>query len=128
MTNQVEQRSICINQESIQLNAGITNVSYLWSTGATTPDITISNAGTYSVTMTNTAGCSVTKTFQVTGIASPIVANITTQGENIIIDVENEGNWEYSLNGSIYYTQPIFRNQPGGIKTCLLYTSPSPRD
>jgi gliding motility-associated-like protein len=120
VTNQVEQRSICINQESIQLNAGITNVSYLWSTGATTPDITISNAGTYSVTMTNTAGCSVTKTFQVTGIASPVVANITTQGENIIIDVENEGNWEYSLNGSIYYTQPIFRNQPGGIKTIFV--------
>ncbi|EAQ39864.1 hypothetical protein MED134_10236 [Dokdonia sp. MED134] len=120
VTNQVEQRNICINQESIDLNAGITNVSYLWSTGATTPDITISNAGTYSVTMTNTAGCSVTKTFQVTGIASPIVANITTQGENIIIDVENEGNWEYSLNGSIYYTQPIFRNQPGGIKTIFV--------
>jgi hypothetical protein len=36
--------------------------TYLWSTGATTPSISVSTAGNYSVTVTNGAGCSATST------------------------------------------------------------------
>jgi Ig-like domain CHU_C associated/Lamin Tail Domain/GEVED domain/Secretion system C-terminal sorting domain len=34
--------------------------SYLWSTGATSPSITVTTAGTYTVTATNAASCSAT--------------------------------------------------------------------
>ncbi len=34
--------------------------SYLWSTGATTPSISVTAAGTYTVTATNAAGCTAT--------------------------------------------------------------------
>jgi hypothetical protein len=39
------------------LNAGNGYASYQWSNGANSPSITVTNSGTYSVTVTNSAGC-----------------------------------------------------------------------
>jgi hypothetical protein len=45
--------------------------SYLWSNGATTPSIEVSTAGDYTVTVTNSAGCSATSdTVTVSGATS----------------------------------------------------------
>jgi len=41
---------------SIQLNAGNPTASFLWNTGATTQTITVSNSGTYSVTVSDMSG------------------------------------------------------------------------
>jgi hypothetical protein len=48
-------RGIC-SGESVTLNAGTSNASYSWSTGANTPSITVSNPGTYSVNVNNGCG------------------------------------------------------------------------
>ncbi|MEZ4826987.1 MAG: PKD domain-containing protein [Bacteroidia bacterium] len=48
--------TIC-NGDSTLLNAGNTGSVYQWSTGATTPTIYITSGGTYSVTVTDTMGC-----------------------------------------------------------------------
>ena len=49
-------------------------VSYLWSNGATTPSITVSAQGTYSVTGTDAKSCSATSTgTSVTVNANPVV-------------------------------------------------------
>jgi hypothetical protein len=45
---------------TLTANSSDTNVSYLWSTGETTPNLTVSAAGIYNVTITNSNGCSVT--------------------------------------------------------------------
>ncbi|MFM2135233.1 MAG: hypothetical protein RL021_633 [Bacteroidota bacterium] len=50
---------ICSGASTV-LNAGNPGSSYLWSNGATTQTITASNAGTYSVTITDAFGCSAT--------------------------------------------------------------------
>jgi len=42
------------------LDATIPGGTYLWSTGATTPTITVSQGGDYSVTVTDPAGCEAT--------------------------------------------------------------------
>jgi hypothetical protein len=42
------------------LNANSTDLIYLWSSGESTPSIVVNVAGTYSVTVTNAAGCSAT--------------------------------------------------------------------
>ena len=47
--------SICLNS-SILLNAGSNTNSYLWSTGATNPQINAVLTGTYSVTASNSCG------------------------------------------------------------------------
>ena len=47
--------------------------TYLWSTGATTQDITVSAAGTYDVTVTDTNGCfgSATNPVSITALQAP---------------------------------------------------------
>jgi hypothetical protein len=47
--------------------------SYLWSTGATTPTITVTQPGDYRVTGTDDVGCPRTDTFTVTGVPRPRV-------------------------------------------------------
>lgn len=53
--------------------AGVGN-TFLWSTGATTPQITVTTPGNYSVTVTTAGGCTYTQSVNVTQEA---VANIT---------------------------------------------------
>ena len=47
--------------------------TYLWSTGATSPTITVTEEGIYSVTVTNNFGCSETDEVEVTIDTSPVV-------------------------------------------------------
>ncbi|MBO6080426.1 MAG: hypothetical protein J6P54_05615, partial [Bacteroidales bacterium] len=48
--------------------------SYLWSTGATTRDITVLEVGTYSLTVTNQYGCSSTATHLLQNQENPILS------------------------------------------------------
>ncbi len=57
MPNLGPDRMVCLDQTVI-LNAGFNpQWTYLWSTGETTPTITVINTGTYSVTVTSPNGC-----------------------------------------------------------------------
>ncbi|MBD2700492.1 hypothetical protein IC229_07590 [Spirosoma sp. BT702] len=49
--------------------------SVRWSTGATTASISVSTAGTYSVTLTNASGCSATASTMVSGNVSSVSIN-----------------------------------------------------
>jgi len=46
--------------DAITLDASLAGASYQWSTGEVTSSITVTQGGTYSVTLTNLAGCSYT--------------------------------------------------------------------
>jgi gliding motility-associated-like protein len=48
-----------------QLDAGAGYATYLWSTSATTQNITVNATGTYSVTVADSGGCSGTDSFEV---------------------------------------------------------------
>ncbi len=58
----------------IEVSGGIASSNYEWSTGATTEDLTGLTAGTYSVTVTDSAGCLVSDTFM---INEPALLNTT---------------------------------------------------
>ncbi len=77
------------------------NVSYLWSTGATTPTITVSTSGTYSVTVTGCDNqCSITDEVVVT-VKEEIDANagsdvVICYGENTVLTATGGGTYLWS--------------------------------
>lgn len=61
---------------SVTLSAPAGFVSYLWSTGATTQSINVGSSGSYSVTVTDSNGCSATSApanVTVNAVPSPVV-------------------------------------------------------
>lgn len=62
---------------SVKLSAENGYNSYLWSNGSTAKSITVKTAGTYTVTVTNSSGCtgtSATKTVTVNPLPSPTIS------------------------------------------------------
>jgi hypothetical protein len=59
---------------SITLGAPIQGATYEWSTGQTTPQIVVTQSGTYSLTLTNNSGCSASGSIDVTVNANPTVS------------------------------------------------------
>lgn len=53
-------------------------LSFLWSTGATTEDLSSLTPGTYTITATTAAGCDTTMTFEVLNVASLGELNLNT--------------------------------------------------
>ncbi|QBA65112.1 T9SS type B sorting domain-containing protein [Muriicola soli] len=109
-----EMISFCEN-EDVLLQAGVTGVSYQWSTGETTPEITVSQAGVYTVEVTDPRGCSNVKTVEVTQVDLPVIENIRTENGNIVVLTSAADDVEYSLDGVNFQNQSIFENVPGGL-------------
>ncbi|MFV8342796.1 choice-of-anchor L domain-containing protein [Flavobacterium sp. XS2P39] len=108
-----EESAILCNGSSINLVVNTGFSGYLWNTGATTNTITVNSSGNYSVTVTNTNGCTATKTFDVSasGIATVTGATINDFDGNrnsVLIAYTGVGNYEFSLDGSFFQDAPLF--------------------
>ena len=102
---------------TIVLSADLDNVSYEWSTGATTKEITVGEQGTYTVILTDVNGCSATKTILLEQIDIPRIDTILSDGPSIIVSTSNDGNFEFSLDGFNFQTSSIFEAVEGGLYT-----------
>ena len=71
---------------STTLNAQNSGATYLWSDGSITQTLAVDNAGTYSVTVTNTSGCVKADTIVIVESALP---NITAQPTNTMLCEES---------------------------------------
>lgn len=111
-----EEKILCENSFLI-LNAGVSNVTYLWSTGATTASINVNSPGTYTVTVTNSSNCSSIKTILVTQNTAPVIEDIVVNGTETTIIITGIGEYEYSINGQDFQDSPIFSVHEGGIYT-----------
>nr|WP_262920456.1 T9SS type B sorting domain-containing protein [Hanstruepera flava] len=99
--------------DTIILDANISNVTYLWSTGETTPQIEVDTPGTYTVVVTDSNNCSSTKTIELTQINNPVIESINSNGFQIEILTTIVGNFEYSLDGISYQANNIFEVESG---------------
>lgn len=120
----------CLNffPETITLNGGIiddsaNNYYYEWSTGENTTEIEIDVPGIYTVTVTNTNGCSKDRTITVLPSNIASVAQIevidASQNNSISVILNEEGDYEYALddiNGP-YQESNTFNNIAPGLYT-----------
>ncbi|MDD3568480.1 MAG: T9SS type A sorting domain-containing protein, partial [Bacteroidales bacterium] len=60
------------------IESGISDVDYLWSTGATTPSITVDNPGEYWLTVTNSYGCEASDTITLTISSVQVIPGTNT--------------------------------------------------
>ena len=113
-----EDLEFCENA-TIDLDAAITGVTYLWSTGETTQLITVDEPGEYEVEVTNANGCTDTKTFNVEMLAAPEIAEVVFTNSTATILMVNTDleNFEYSLDGVDYQPTPTFSNLSAGQYT-----------
>ena len=108
---------LCQNK-NVSIDAGSGFDSYLWSTGAVSQSITVFDAGSYSVSVTQNHGntiCSSTKKFEVKLSNNATILNIGTKDwtdeENIImVELADSslGDYEYSVDGITYQDSNTF--------------------
>src|SRR5690606_11496043 len=106
------------------------NYYYDWSTGETNSFIEVNQTGAYTVTVTNTLGCSKTRTIVVepSNIATveTIEVNDASSNNVITVVVSGEGSYEFALenaNGNVtlpFQESNIFTNVPAGIYIVLI--------
>jgi gliding motility-associated-like protein len=113
---------IC-NNTPTNISAPSGYASYSWNTTPiqTSQTITVSNAGTFTVTITNADGCSKTKTYTVVNseVATITNINVTDFNEDLVatISVTGNGNYEYSLDGITFQNNPVFNLSDSGEYT-----------
>lgn len=109
------------------------STTYVWSNGATTPSVTVTQLGTtnLSVTATNTYGinndltCTATFNIIVTVSELPRIESIETidwtDNENsITIHTANNSGYEFSLDGITYQDDNYFTNLVPGLYTVFV--------
>jgi len=90
--------------DSVTLDAGNPGATYNWSTGQGTQTITVGNAGTYSVTVTDNNNCSGTDTSDVTVRSAPVADAGSDQqicaGESTTLSASGGATYDWSNNQS----------------------------
>ncbi|MFK8103422.1 MAG: LamG-like jellyroll fold domain-containing protein [Saprospiraceae bacterium] len=97
-------------------NGGTGSYTYLWTTGATTSNISGLGAGTYILTVTDQNGCTAADTISLvaagainfTAIASDLTDCGINNGQVSISATGGTGNFEYRINGSPWQTDSLF--------------------
>lgn len=94
------------------INAGNSGSTYLWSTGATSQWITVTQPGTYSVTVTDPLGCTAGDNIiltQVPGItasfAAPATANVFFPVQFTDQSSGTVNTWDWDFNDGTFSTQ-----------------------
>lgn len=111
-----EEISICEGR-SVSLNAGISNMQYLWSTGETKQIIRTNQPASYSVIVTSPApqNCSKTKKINLVQIPKPTIKDVLVNESNVTIITSLLGDFEYSIDGINYQDSNTFNVDKGGV-------------
>jgi gliding motility-associated-like protein len=120
-----ETKSLCKGtQVDLAVDPGFT--TYVWSTDTNNTNnlITVSQAGDYSVKVTNEFGCEKTKKFKVilsepATITGAVIKDFSGTDNSVTLQYTGTGNYEFSLNGIDFQDDPFFSNVSPGIYNAL---------
>ncbi|WCO01864.1 T9SS type B sorting domain-containing protein [Psychroserpens ponticola] len=107
----------CQNEEVIlYADTNLINATHLWDSGEITEFITVNAPGIFTVVSTD--GCSTTeKTIVVEQLDLPIILNVQSDGNEIVVTTTNVDDFVYSLNGINYQSHNVFYDISGGKYT-----------
>ena len=83
---------------------------YLWNTGATTETINIATPGTYSVRVSSSSECYITRTIVVNTVPTPGIIDVVTDGWDVEIIPNTEADFLYSIDGINFQAESRFEN------------------
>jgi len=112
----------CVAQK-ITLDAGVPNMTYLWSTDAVTQTIDVIDKGIYTVAVTSLApeNCTNKKTITVSENDKPEIKNIKVDETTVTIELaKTEDYFEFSIDGINYQSSNVFTNAPSGLQTAYV--------
>ncbi len=116
--------SLCVNGGTVTIgfDMAVANCTYLWDNGAQTAQITVVQAGTYTLTATHVEGnlsCSDTKTVSVTVSDPPEISNIEIEdlqnNNTVTISTTVQGNFEYQLDEGEFQLSNTFNDVSPGM-------------
>ncbi len=119
----IEDQVICLENLPLVVSANTNNIAdqYLWSTGATTPEVEITEIGTYWVTVTTEFGCENTRTFNVSESEAATIEVTETvdfsDPNNITVTIRGIGNYLYQLDDNDPQDSNVFENVGLGYHT-----------
>jgi hypothetical protein len=121
--------NFCVGQ-SIVLTADAGYNTYLWSHGPVTQSVTISNAGTYSVSASSSGGCNaVSDDIVVNAIEAPVAGFTYAQTEGYTVEFSNTSTngleflWNFGGGNSSTQENPSFTYPFEGIYPVTLIVS-----
>ncbi len=116
-----EDYDIC-NGVVLTLSAGNPNMTYQWSTGATSQSINTTGLSNYSVLITSAApqNCSNTKQFNINIHQAPVISSVIINDLTVVINTTQMGTFEYSMDGINYQDSNLFQVIEGGLYTCYV--------
>ncbi|HWS59306.1 MAG TPA: T9SS type B sorting domain-containing protein, partial [Flavobacterium sp.] len=135
--NPLENKILCEGDTnpSVILEAGIiapdlvSDFTYLWSTNETTPTITVTKEGKYTVIVKNKYGCTATHQSNVSWsylakINNIIIKDLQTENQ-VIVEVSNPNDYQYRIqfeNGKAtpFQNSQVFFNVPGGFHELII--------
>lgn len=107
--------------ETVELEAGTGYFSYLWSNGATTENISVSQGGTYFVEVWNGFGChTVAPAVTVSPAPNPLPI-VAIQGDSLVCTTLGSGyQWYQNSNPLFGATDPVFVPTGSGNYTVVV--------
>lgn len=106
------------DQITLNVNSGFNN--YAWTNGENTNSTLINAAGDYAVLVTDSNNCQKTKNFKVILSEPAVITDVEVKDfsgndNEVKIQYTGVGNYEFSLDGSVFQDEPIFTQVRPGI-------------
>lgn len=94
----------------VTVDAGSENTAFSWSNGTTGQTATFTQAGSYSVILTNAEGCSYTHNFEISDENQPKIQQINQDNSKIEVIATGLYPIEYSFNGAAFSSSNVLQN------------------
>lgn len=120
---------ICENSTGTVIGETLPNpsYSYSWSNGELTPNITVSQEGEYTLTVTNSASglnCEAQRTVVVRTSNLPVISDINIEdlqsNNTVTVLTDVVGDFEYSIDGGTFQSSNVFEGVSGGMHTVTM--------